>query len=83
MTVGAIREKLSDYIRIADDEKIKAMYVLLKNDMEEEPVWWQNEQLLQEMDTEYNNWKSGKAKGYTIDEVSTEIKQEEVKRGKK
>ncbi len=83
MTVGAIREKLSDYIRIADDEKIKAMYVLLKNDMEEEPKWWQNEQLLQEMDTEYNNWKSGKAKGYTMDEVSTEIKKEEVKRGAK
>jgi len=83
MTVGAIREKLSDYIRIADDEKIKAMYVLLRNEIEEEPVWWQNKQLLQEMDTEYDNWKSGKAEGYTIDEVSKEMKNEDVKRGEK
>lgn len=74
MTVGAIREKLSDYILIADDEKIKGMYVLLRNDIEDDPVWWQNEQLLQEMDTEYDNWKSGKATGYTIDEVSKEMK---------
>lgn len=28
MTTAAIRDRLSEYIRIADDQKVKAMYVL-------------------------------------------------------
>lgn len=34
MTTVAIRKKLADYIKIADDKKIKAMYALLEDDIE-------------------------------------------------
>lgn len=33
MTVSAIREKLSDYIQIADERIIRALYTLLKKDI--------------------------------------------------
>ena len=33
MTTLAIRKKLSDYLQIADDKKVKAMYALLEDDI--------------------------------------------------
>jgi len=36
MTAVAIRKKLINYLQIADDKKIKAVYILLENDIEEE-----------------------------------------------
>ena len=35
MTAIAIRKKLADYIQIADDRKIKAIYTLLEDDIEQ------------------------------------------------
>ena len=34
MTDGAIRKKLLDYLVIADDKKIKALYTLLEDEIE-------------------------------------------------
>lgn len=34
MTTVAIRKKLVDYMKVADDKKIKAMYALLEDDIE-------------------------------------------------
>jgi hypothetical protein len=36
MTVVAIRKKLAHYMQVANDEKIKAMYTLLKEDIKQE-----------------------------------------------
>ena len=33
MTTLAIRKKLSDYLQIADDKKVKAMYALLEDNI--------------------------------------------------
>ncbi len=33
MTTSAIREKLYDYIRVADDKKIKAIYMMLEDEI--------------------------------------------------
>ena len=35
MTTAAIRQKLSTYIQIADDKKLKAVYTLLEDDMQD------------------------------------------------
>ncbi len=83
MKTAAIRDKLNDYIRIADDEKIKAMYVLFKHEINTELAWWQNNDFIKELDADYKKWKSGKAKGYTIDEVKESINQMRLKRNAK
>ena len=36
MTTVAIRKKLVDYMKIADDKKVKAMYALLEDDIEQD-----------------------------------------------
>ena len=36
MTTVAIRKKLLEYIKIADDKKVKAMYALLEDDIEQD-----------------------------------------------
>ena len=36
MTTGTIREKLKNYLHIADEKKIKAIYTLLEDDIEQE-----------------------------------------------
>jgi hypothetical protein len=38
MTTAAIREKLFDYIRIADDKKLKAIYMILEDDISEKVI---------------------------------------------
>ena len=35
MTTVAIRKKLVDYMKIADDKKVKAMYALLEDEIEQ------------------------------------------------
>jgi hypothetical protein len=83
MKTAAIRDKLNDYIRIADDEKIKAMYVLFKNEINSELAWWQDNELIKEFDADYKKWKSGKAKGYSVDEVAASIDEMRIKRSGK
>ena len=36
MTTVAIRKKLIDYMKVADDKKVKAMYALLEEDIEQD-----------------------------------------------
>ena len=38
MTAVAIREKLVSYMQVADDRKLKAIYILLEDDIKEERV---------------------------------------------
>ena len=80
MKASAIRDRLYDYIRVADDKKIKAIYTMLEGEIDIELAWWQNNEFLKELEDEYKDWKSGKAKGYTMEEVSASIDQLSVKR---
>ncbi len=35
MTIAAIREKLHDYINIADDKKVEAIYIMVEDELAE------------------------------------------------
>lgn len=57
MTVSAVREKLSDYIQIADEEIIRALYTLLEKDIEDNTriSIEQYNQELEEAEAEFKN----------------------------
>lgn len=83
MSSSAIREKLYDYIRVADDKKVKAIYNLLQEDIETTADWWKDVSVLKELDSRYNNWKTGKEKAFTIDETTRYIEQLQKSAAKK
>ena len=80
MTTAAIREKLFDYIRIADDKKLKAIYMILEDDISEKTEWWNDNVFTKELDTEFQAWKNGKDKAYSLAEIDTSIEKLKQKR---
>ena len=73
MTITAIRQKLQDYIKTADDKKIKAIFTLVENDIDKEVEWWVNKEFVAELNERVDNCINGIEKGCTIDEINAEI----------
>jgi len=79
MTTAAIRNKLYDYIRVADDKKLHAIYDLLEGEIEEKAEWWKDKQFIAELDRRNNAMESGEDKGYSITELIASIEQHHPK----
>lgn len=73
MTSAALRNKLYDYIREANDEKLEAIYKLLMGDIEGTGEWWKDEQMVAELETRYEALVSGKDKGISKEELAATI----------
>jgi recombinational DNA repair protein RecR len=69
----AIRHKLYDYIRVADDKKLSAIYHLLENDIEQTQEWWKDKAITQELDQRYKALEDGTDKGFTLEEVKSSV----------
>lgn len=83
MTTSAIRERLYDFIRVADDKKVKAMYMMLEDEITETVEWWKDKTFVEGLDKTYNDWESGKEKSFSMSEVEESIEQLKKKRQKK
>jgi hypothetical protein len=83
MTTSAIREQLYDYIRVADEKKIKAIYMMLEDEITAETEWFKDAAFVKELDTQYRAWKEGSVKGYTLDDVDNAVGKLKQKRNKK
>lgn len=58
MTTVTIRKKLSDYLKIADDKKVKAIYALVADEIEHSELAYSDE-LKAELDTRLDDYKKG------------------------
>ena len=67
MSTADIRHKLHEYIRFANDKKVKAIYVILENEIEEKHDIWTKE-FTDEMERRANDLESGKVKGISHEE---------------
>ena len=83
MTTNQIREKLSDYIRIADDKKVEAIYTILEGELTETFEWWNDKAVIHELDESYSAYKSGEARAYTLQEVEASVEELRQKRKSK
>jgi hypothetical protein len=81
MTTAAIREKLYDYIRVADDKEVKAIYALLEDQIVAEKYdWSQDSDFVAELDERVRRYEAGIDRGYTLDELEASI--EELKKNR-
>ena len=80
MNTAAIREQLYDYIRVADDKKVRAIFTMLENDIVEENEWWKEKAFVEELDKRYEAWDSGAEKSYTLTEMDASIEKMKKKR---
>jgi len=80
MTVAAIKEKLHDYISGADDEKVKALYTLLEDQIFPILNWWEDEDFVTELDERYKRLENGTDRGHTIDEVKAHLNEQRKNR---
>ncbi|MBZ4188646.1 hypothetical protein [Niabella beijingensis] len=80
MTTAAIRNKLQDYIRFADDKKVKAIYTLLEEEITTEYQWFEDKEFVAALDKEYEAAVSGKAKTHSSFEIQKELQQLRHKR---
>ncbi len=73
MSNTLIRNKLYDYIRVADDKKLSAIYNLLENEIEQTNEWWKDKKFTNELDRTYQVMENGSDKGVTVKELEQSI----------
>ena len=73
MDTLTIRQKVHEYIRIADDEKVEAIYTLIKDDVAEPYEWWNDEEMVAELEQISADMESGKDPGVPWEEVKAEL----------
>ena len=74
MSTTEIRQKLFDYIRVADDKKVKAIYTILSDEIQEDTDIWTDE-FLQELNKRTADFESGNVMGFTWKEVKSRAKE--------
>ena len=62
MTTANIRHKLYDYIRMAEDKKVKALYTMLEEEIEEAHDHWNDKAFVAELQKRSVDYKSGRLK---------------------
>lgn len=73
MDTLTVRQKLFEYIRFAEDEKVEAIYTLIKDEAEQRYEWWNDEEMLAELDKSEADFRSGKDPGITWDALKAEL----------
>lgn len=68
MTTSAIREKLVNYLQIADDKKLKAIYTMVADEINTIENDW-DEDFVNEMEKRSKSFRDGTAKTYTWEET--------------
>lgn len=77
---AAIRHKLYDYIRVADDKKLNAIYDLLENEIEHANEWWKDKVFTAELDRRFEALEAGTDKGFTVEQLEASIEKLRKKR---
>ncbi|MFA6152244.1 MAG: hypothetical protein WC716_13040 [Chitinophagaceae bacterium] len=73
MTVSTIRQELYDYIRVAEDRKVRAIYTMLEDEIAERYDHWNDSKFTGQIEERSAEYKSGKVKGVVWNEAHTSI----------
>jgi hypothetical protein len=83
MTTAAIRKKLISYLEGADEKKVKAIYALVENDIEqgENNSYILTDEQMRVVEERRANYLSGKSKGKSWEEVKNQLRRTRKKAG--
>lgn len=73
MSSSTIREKLYNYIRFAEDKKIKAIYTMVEEDISTNYQWWEDKDFMEAITKDAIEIKKGKQKTYSFEEAKKSI----------
>ena len=73
MNTSSIRQKLVDYLQVADDKKLEAIYSILEGEIKKNVMNWEDTQLIKELDKRTADYKNGTVKAQSWDEAKAQI----------
>lgn len=74
MTTAAIRKKLIDYIAEADEQKVKGLYLLVEDDIQNAASFKLSKKQISFLEEERKEYISGKGKSYSWEEAKQLIR---------
>ena len=72
MDTATIRQQLHNYLEVADDKKVKAIYTIIEKDIQENDFEYP-EELKNELDKRYKEYKNGTVEMVTAFESKKRI----------
>ncbi len=68
MKTEQIKQKLHRYIETAEDKKLKAIYTMVEEEIEETNELWNDEEFVAELEQRVKKYLNGSAKTYSAKE---------------
>jgi putative addiction module component (TIGR02574 family) len=69
METELIRERLQEYIRFAEDKKVRAIYTMVESEIKVDIDLWEDEDFLNEINSRVDDYESGRVPGIPWEEV--------------
>jgi len=69
MAATTLRDRLYDYIRYADDKKVKAIYTMVEDEINQKHDPWEDPEYVKMLDKRVDDIKTGKVKGVSWEEI--------------
>jgi len=69
MKTHELKEKLHHYIETAGDKKLKAIYTMVEEEIEETNNYWEDEGFVSELERREKEYLNGNSKTYSITET--------------
>ncbi len=71
MNIEELRKKLHDYVDNADEMQLESIYQMFIEATSNELIT--DEEMIEELDKRWDNYKSGKSRTYTLEEAREEL----------
>ncbi len=71
MNIEELRKKLHDFVDNADETQLESMYQMVMETASNELIT--DEEMIEELDKRWDNYKSGKSRAYTLEEAREEL----------
>ena len=73
MTTSSIRQKLFDYLQVADDKKVEAIYAILEEEIEANTIDWNDKGFINELDKRTTAYKNGTIIAQSWEEAKAQV----------